>query len=117
MRSATLIETTEDREKTQLLSEIGGLYPAALNNAMKAAAAYIEALELAPENHQLLQKLLDLCIDAKQWKMALEVIERFVALETDPFKRGVYYHAAGTLCRDELKQLDDAVDYYVVRAR
>ncbi|HET9990580.1 MAG TPA: tetratricopeptide repeat protein, partial [Kofleriaceae bacterium] len=108
-----LTATTDDvGEKTQLLSEIGGLYLGRLHNAMKAATAYSEALELAPENHQLLQKLLDLCIDAKQWKMALEVIERFVALETDPFKRGVYYHAAGTLCRDELKQLDDAVDYY-----
>jgi tetratricopeptide (TPR) repeat protein len=83
-----------------------------LLNQMKAATAYSEALELAPENHQLLQKLLDLCIEAKQWKMALDVIERFVALETDPFKRGVYYHAAGTLCRDEMKQLDEAVDYY-----
>ena len=108
-----LIETTDDiGEKTQLLSDIGGLYQGQLHDQMKAATAYSEALELAPENHQLLQKLLDLCTDAKQFKMALQVIERFVALETDPFKRGLYYHAAGTLCRDELKELDEAVDYY-----
>jgi len=108
-----LIETTDDvAEQTQLLSEIGGLYLDKLNNPMLAATSYSEALELAPENHQLLQKLLDLCIDARQFKMALDVIERFVALETDPFKRGLYYHAAGTLCRDEMKQLDEAVDYY-----
>jgi len=44
--------------------------------------------------------------------MALEVIERFVALERDPFHRGVYFHAAATLCRDELGSVDEAVDYY-----
>jgi tetratricopeptide (TPR) repeat protein len=108
-----LIEATDDvDEKTKLLTEIGTHYHGRLQNAMQAASAYTEALELAPENHQLLQKLLDLCIDSKQWKMALQVIERFVALERDPFHRGVYFHAAATLCRDELKSLDEAVDYY-----
>ena len=27
-------------------------------------------------------------------------------------RKGAYYHAAATLCRDELKSLDEAVDYY-----
>ena len=26
--------------------------------------------------------------------------------------RGAYYHAAATICRDELKSLDEAIDYY-----
>jgi tetratricopeptide (TPR) repeat protein len=108
----SLIEIAEDREKPQLLADIATLYQGPLHNAQSAAAAYAEALEVAPENHQLLQKLLDLCIEAKQWKMALEVISRFVALETDPYHRGVYLHAAATLCRDELQSLDQAVEYY-----
>ncbi|MEO8841998.1 MAG: hypothetical protein ABI591_30220 [Kofleriaceae bacterium] len=108
-----MIETTDEvGEKTTLLTEIGTHYHARLQNPALAAVAYVEALELAPDNHQLLQKLLDLCIDSKQWKKALEVIERFVALEQDPFHRGVYFHAAATLCRDELRSLDEAVDYY-----
>ena len=108
-----LIETADEvSEKTKLLTEIGTHYHDRLQNPKQAAVAFSEALELAPDNHQLLQKLLDLCIDAKQWKMALDVIERFVALERDPIHRGVYFHAAATLCRDELKSLDEAVDYY-----
>jgi golgin subfamily B member 1 len=108
-----LIETTDEvGEKTALLTELGTHYHDRLHDPRQAAVAYTEALELAPENHQLLQKLLDVCIDSKQWKMALEVIERFVALERDPFHRGVYFHAAATLCRDELGSLDEAVDYY-----
>ncbi|HSN28822.1 MAG TPA: hypothetical protein VLT45_21190, partial [Kofleriaceae bacterium] len=107
-----LADTAEPRDKLRLLEEIGALYQGRLRNAPKAAAAYVEALELAPDAHQLLQKLLDLYIDNRQWKAAVETIERFVALEKDPFRKGLYFHAAGTLCRDELKAPDEAVDYY-----
>ena len=100
------------KEKTQLLSEIAAIYHERLQNPQKATAAYLEALEVAPEDHQLLQKLLDLYTETKQWKKVVETIERFIALESDGVRRGAYYHAAATICRDELKSLDDAVDYY-----
>ena len=61
----------------------------------RRSAAYLEALEVAPEDHQLLQKLLDLYTETKQWKKAVETIERFVALESDAVRKGAYYHAAG----------------------
>lgn len=107
-----LIATSQPREKTQLLDEIAGIYRDKLQNPQKSTAAYLEALEVAPEDHQLLQKVLDLYTETKQWKKAVETIERFIALESDTVRRGAYYHAAATVCRDELKSLDDAVDYY-----
>ncbi|NVB84939.1 MAG: tetratricopeptide repeat protein [Kofleriaceae bacterium] len=107
-----LMQSAKEKEKTQLLSEIGGIYYEKLQNPQKATAAYLEALEIAPEDHQLLQKVLDLYTETKQWKKAVEMIERFVALESDGVRKGAYYHAAATVCRDELKSLDEAVDYY-----
>jgi tetratricopeptide (TPR) repeat protein len=107
-----LMQTAKEKEKVQLLSEIGSVYYEKLQNPQKATAAYLEALEAAPEDHQLLQKILDLYTETKQWKKVVETIERFVALENDPVRRGAYYHAAATICRDELKSLDEAVDYY-----
>jgi tetratricopeptide (TPR) repeat protein len=107
-----LMVTAQSREKTQLLDDIGGIYHDKLQNPQKATAAYLEALEIAPEDHQLLQKVLDLYTETKQWKKAVETIERFIALEPDSVRRGAYYHAAATVCRDELKSLDEAVDYY-----
>jgi tetratricopeptide (TPR) repeat protein len=107
-----LMATGSNPERTQLLDEIGGIYRERLQNSQKATAAYIEALEIDAEDHQLLQKLLDLYSETKQWKKAVEVIERFIALENDPLRRGPYYQAAATICRDELKALDEAVDYY-----
>ncbi|HUJ59424.1 MAG TPA: tetratricopeptide repeat protein, partial [Kofleriaceae bacterium] len=107
-----LIETADGDAKAELLDEIGTVYRERLHNPQKAAGAYLEALEIAAEDHQLLQKVLDLYVETKQWKKAVETIERFVGLEQDTFRRGVYFHAAATLCRDELKSLDEAVDYY-----
>ena len=107
-----LMVTAPTREKTQLLDDIGGIYHDKLANPQKATAAYLEALEVSPEDHQLLQKVLDLYTETKQWKKAVETIERFIALEPDSVRRGAYYHAAATVCRDELKSLDEAVDYY-----
>ncbi len=107
-----LMATAQDAERVALLSEIGGIYYDKLANPQKATGAYIEALEIAPEDHQLLQKVLDLYTETKQWKKAVETIERFVALETDSVRKGAYYHAAATVCRDELKSLDEGVEYY-----
>src|SRR5258706_9879012 len=107
-----LMVTAQNKEKTQLLDDIGGLYHDKLQNPQKATPAYLEALEVAPEDHQLLQKVLDLYTETKQWKKAVETIERFIALEPDTVRRGADYHAAATVCRDELKSLDEAVDYY-----
>jgi golgin subfamily B member 1 len=108
----SLMQTADDKEKVKLLSEIGSIYYDKLQNPQKATAGYLDALEIAPEDHQLLQKVLDLYTETKQWKKAVEMIERFVALESDSIRKGAYYHAAATVCRDELKSLDDAVDYY-----
>src|SRR4029450_7471481 len=73
-----LMVTSQPKEKTQLLDSIGGIYHDKLANPQKATAAYLEALEISPEDHQLLQKVLDLYTETKQWKKAVETIERFI---------------------------------------
>src|SRR5262249_23630321 len=101
---------TNDRFK--LLDEIGDVYRDKLANPQKAIAAYLEALELKPTNHALLQKILEVYTETKQWKKAVEIMLRFTEIETDPLTRGRYFYAAGVTSRDELRSLDDAVDYF-----
>jgi tetratricopeptide (TPR) repeat protein len=107
-----LMATADDKERVKLLDEIGTVYHTQLQNPQKAIGAYLEATEVAPDDHQLLQKVLDLYTETKQWKKVVETIERFIQLETDPIRRAPYYQAAGTICRDELKAVDEAIDYY-----
>ncbi|MCB9563808.1 MAG: tetratricopeptide repeat protein [Kofleriaceae bacterium] len=107
-----LMATADRAEQVRLLDEIGEIYHQQLQNPQKAIGAFLEALEHDPEDHQLLQKVLDLYTETKQWKKVVETIERFIALETDTVRKGAYYMAAGTICRDELKGLDEAIDFY-----
>ncbi|MBA3455769.1 MAG: tetratricopeptide repeat protein, partial [Deltaproteobacteria bacterium] len=107
-----LIATAKEKEKVQLLDEIATIYHEKLQNPQKSTAAYLDALEVAPDDHQLLQKVLDLYTEQKQWKKVVETIDRFIALESDTIRKGAYLHAAATIYRDELKSLDEAVDYY-----
>jgi tetratricopeptide (TPR) repeat protein len=101
-----------EHEKAKLLGEIGAVYRDRLQNPQKAAAAYLEALEHTAGDHELLQKALDLYTETKQWRRAVDMIERFAALESDPFRRGIYLHAAAIVCRDELSSGDEAVDHF-----
>src|SRR5262249_3311802 len=99
-------------ERFKLLDEIGEIYFKQLNNPQKAVAAYLEALELKPQNHVLLQKLLDIYHATSQWKKLVEVELKFTEIETDPLVRGRYFYAAGVVTRDDLKSLDDSVEYF-----
>src|SRR5690606_27934636 len=92
--------------------EISEIYRQQLANPQKSLAALSEALEFRPDDYALLQKQLDLFSETKQWKKAVETIQRFVDLEQDPLRKGFYYQAAGTICRDELKALDEAIEFY-----
>ena len=107
-----LIATAEHATQVQLLDEIGHIYHSKLDNPQKAIAAYLEGLETSPNDHSLLQKVLELYTTTEQWKKAVEVIEQFTKLEKDALRRGSYFQAAGTICRDKLKSHDQAVEYY-----
>jgi tetratricopeptide (TPR) repeat protein len=107
-----LMASGQDTERVALLNEIGDIYHQKLQNPQKAISAYLEALDIEPEDHQLLQKVLDLYTETKQWRLAVDTIERFVSLEANPVYKGSYYHAAGSICRRELKDLGEAISYY-----
>lgn len=107
-----LAETADTDRRVELLDEIGDIYHERLNNPQKAIGAYQEALEIRPDDHQLLQKVLDLYTATEQWKRSVETIERFVELETDTVRKGAYYQAAGTICRDKIKGVDEAIDFF-----
>ena len=107
-----LLTTATGPDAVKWLSEIGEIYSEKLNNKQKAIGAYVEALDQNPDDHEILHRLLELYTESEQWNPAVEIICRFVELHTDPIAKGHYYQAAGTICRDKLKELDEAIDYF-----
>ncbi len=110
-KRAMLAGATED-EKFKFLDEIGDLYQEKLQNAQKSIAAYQEALEARPGDFPTLHKLLEQFGNTKQWKKVVEVAAKLAELERDPVRRGKYLYTAGAVSRDELKALDEAIEFF-----
>jgi tetratricopeptide (TPR) repeat protein len=95
-------------DRARLLEEIGDLSAERLGDAAGALGAYREALRLRP-GAALLGKLLALQLAEKDWRRALETLERLAAAEKDPGARARYAFQAAEIARDHLELPSEAV--------
>ncbi len=102
----------ESLERVAEIHRTQGEPRAAAGVQTRLLGAWQEALATDPSNHRLLQKLLDAQTDAADWRGALQTIDRFLLIEKDPARRGLYHHAAAAIHREHLKGLDEAIDHY-----
>ena len=107
-----IVESAPAAERVPLLERIGDLFRDHGKNAPRAMSTYLEALELEPGNHRLLQRVLDLQSEAGQWRAAAETIGRFLDHETDPARRGAYHLALAEIRRTELRDKPGALEAY-----
>ncbi|HXU68102.1 MAG TPA: SIR2 family protein [Polyangia bacterium] len=103
-----LCVTAPPSEQVRLLDEIGDLYLKSLYDAQRAVGAWAEALELVPDDHRIMHKMLDAFVEDRAWPQALEVLERLIAAEKSDAVRAKYHHTAGLILRDELKDSSQA---------
>src|SRR5690606_7233411 len=79
-----LVAGAGPEERRELLVEIGDLLAGGLGGPGEALAAYQEALALAPEDHILIHKCLDVLAAERRWGECLALFERLIASESDP---------------------------------
>ncbi len=111
-KRSLMVSADTDEARLKILEDIGDIQHKKLGNSQKAIVAYADAVAIDPNEHRLLQKLLELYSETGQWQKAVEIIERFISRETDPFRKAAYLQAAGTVCRKELKDHAKAIEYY-----
>jgi tetratricopeptide (TPR) repeat protein len=102
----------DGEERFRILNEIGDVWADHDKNLAKAIDALEEALELQPENHILLHKLLGHYQGVGQWTKMIETIERIAALETNPDRKSKYFYTMAQLYRDKENDPDRAVEYF-----
>ncbi|MCA9670158.1 MAG: tetratricopeptide repeat protein, partial [Myxococcales bacterium] len=107
-----LLEVAQGEEAFQLHDEMGDLYREKLSNPSKAIPSYQAALELDPHSHSALHKLLELFTETKQWKKAVEIIVRLTEIEKSNRLRSRYFYTAAVIFRDEVRALDESVEYF-----
>lgn len=106
------LEGAGEDERFKLLDEIGDLYAQNLEDPVTALGAYLEGLTLRPRSHQLLHKTLEIYTEQKQWRRALETLSKLAEIDKDPGTRAKYWYAAAVVARDEIKDADEAVEFF-----
>ncbi len=107
-----LLPVSETDEKFKLNCEMAELYTDKLQKYNEAIKCYTDAVELKPESHVVLHKVLDLYTKTEQWKKAIEVLHRIAGIEKDNLRRGKFFYTAGVIFRDALKATDEAIDQF-----
>lgn len=107
-----LLERTEGDERGVLLEEIGDLCHQRLGDESAAVGAYLEALELRPDSHVLLHKTLEIYTEQKDWRQAVQTLGALARTESEPRRRAKYHYAAAVIGRDELGDVDLAVEHF-----
>jgi tetratricopeptide (TPR) repeat protein len=99
-------------ERFKMLEQIGDVWVEKENNVAKGIEALEEALDLDPQNHKLLHKLLQLYQKADQWERMVDCLQRIADLEMQPERRSRYLYTMAQLYRDKLNDQMRAVDLF-----
>jgi len=106
------LDAGTEEEKLRLLEEIGAIYREELDDPVSALGAYLEAVQMRPESHVLLHKTLEIYTEQKQWRRAIETLATLASHEADPTRKSKYHYAAAVIGRDELDDVELAVEHF-----
>jgi tetratricopeptide (TPR) repeat protein len=99
-------------ERFRVLNEIGDIWNDNDKNPGKAVEALEEALELQPENHVLLHKLLALYQATENWGKMIDTIQAIANMEKDPVRKSKFLYTMAQLYRDKEGDQDRAVELF-----
>ncbi len=106
------MEHAPDAERFDLLVEVGDVLAGKLSDRDKAAKSYVAALEITPDDRNLLTKLMGVYSETKDWSRLVEVILRIAELVDDHKQLAKYYLTAASIAQSELGRHEEAADYY-----
>jgi len=107
-----LDNVVDGQQRFKMLNDIGDIWVEKENNLPKGVEAFEEALELEPQNHVLLHKLLQLYQKTQQWAQMVETLQRIADIEPHPERRSKYLFTMAQLYRDKLDDQMRAVDLF-----
>ena len=101
----------EADERFLMLNDVGDIWSDKENNLPKAIETLEEALELKPDNHVLLHKLLGLYQKTRNYERMIDTIQSISELEPNPERKARYLYTMAQLYRDQ-DELDRAVELF-----
>src|SRR4030095_8684209 len=107
-----LMEQCSEPERHDLLVEVGQLLADKLGDRQKAAKSFSAALEIEPNDRNVLSRLMQVYSDDREWDKLVDVVLRIGKLVTDPRQLAKYHQTAAAICHHESGKLDQALQYY-----
>jgi len=99
-------------ERFKMLQDIANVWINNEKNLPKGIEALEEALDLEPQDHKLLHRLLELYGQSHQWERMVEILQRIADLEMQPNRKSRYLYTMAQLYRDKLEDQNRAVDLF-----
>ncbi|AKT41625.1 tetratricopeptide repeat protein [Chondromyces crocatus] len=99
-------------ERFKLLNDIADIWIERENNTPKGVEALEEALDLEPQNHVLLHKLLQQYQKTGQWSQMVDTLQRIADIEPQPDRRSRYQFTMAQIFRDKLDDQMRAVELF-----
>jgi tetratricopeptide (TPR) repeat protein len=107
-----LDNVVDGAERFKMLQDIANVWINNEKNLGKGIEALEEALDLDPQDHKLLHRMLDLYGQAHQWERMVDILQRIADLEMQPNRKSRYLYTMAQLYRDKLEDLTRAVDLF-----
>ena len=107
-----LDNVADGEERFKILGEIGDIWNDQDKNPNKAIEALEEALDLQPENHVLLHKLLALYQAVENWAKMVDTIQAIANMEKDPVRKSKFLYTMAQIYRDKEDNPDRAVELF-----
>ncbi|MBL4635145.1 MAG: tetratricopeptide repeat protein, partial [Kofleriaceae bacterium] len=107
-----LLDNLDLAGRVETLIEIGDLCAEKLNQPETALGAYLEAVNLSTPSRTLLHKTLELLTQQKLWRQAVDILDELSKLESTEKRRAKFHYAAAVISRDEMRDVDLAVDFF-----
>ncbi|MFI5309099.1 MAG: tetratricopeptide repeat protein, partial [Polyangiales bacterium] len=102
----------DENEMFDLMVKTGDVFLEKIRDREAASQTYVMALEVNPENRNLLTKLMGVYSDAQDWPRLIEVILRIAEMVKDSVQLAKYYNTAAVIAHQELGRFDEAANYY-----
>jgi tetratricopeptide (TPR) repeat protein len=103
---------TDPKLRFELLVRTGDVFLDKIRDRDAAAQTYVMALDLEPDNRNLLTKLMAVYSDAQDWSRLIEIILRIADMVQQADQLAKYFNTAATIAHRELGRFDEAANYY-----
>ncbi len=103
---------TDPDARCTILRRVAEVYETQLQDQRAALDIYRQALDLAPEDLDILRRLDALYVATEQWSEVIDVLEREVALVRDHAEKIELRYRIGEVCRLHLDQAQRAIDTF-----